>query len=50
MDMPWVFLKEFSYTLTAPLVSCLDITSNSVQRWNFEVGMSSGEKVDELRI
>ena len=34
----------------APLISCLDIMSNHVQRQNFEVGMSSGEEVDELRI
>jgi hypothetical protein len=50
MDTPWVFSKEFSYMLMAPLVSHLDIMSDRVRRRNFEVGMSSGEEVDELRI
>ena len=45
-----MFSKEFSYMLMAPLLSCLDIVSNCVQRQNLEVGMSSGEEVDSLRI
>jgi len=50
MDLSWVFLKELSYTFMALLVSCLDIASNSVGRGNFEVGVSSHEEIDELRI
>ena len=50
MNMPWVLSKERSYTLTALIVCCLDITSNGVRRWNFEVGVSSCEEVDELGI
>jgi len=34
----------------ALLVSCLDIALNSVGRGNFEVGVSSREEIDELRI
>ena len=49
-DMPWMFLKEFGYTLTAFLVSHLDIMLNSVWRWNFEVGVSSCEEVNEFGI
>jgi len=36
--------------LMALLVSCLDIALNSVWRWDFEVGMSSFEKINKLRI
>jgi len=36
--------------LMALLVSCLDIVSNSVWRWNFEVGVSSSEEIDKLRV
>jgi len=50
MDMPWVILKDFGYTLMVFLVSLLDIASNSVWRWNFEVGVSSHEEVNEFRI
>ena len=50
MDLSWVILKELGYTLTALLISCLDITSNGVWRWNFEVGVSSSEEIDELRV
>jgi hypothetical protein len=50
MDMPWVLLKKIGYTLMALLVSQLDITLNSVWRWNFEVGVSSCEEVNKLGI
>jgi hypothetical protein len=46
MDPPRVILKELRNTLTALLVSGLDITSNSVWRRNFEVGVASSEEVD----
>jgi hypothetical protein len=45
-----VILKDFGYTLTTLLVSGLDVASNSVWRWNLEVGMSSCEEIDELGI
>ena len=45
-----MILKEFGYTLTAFLISHLDIALNSVWRWNFEVGVSSHEEVNEFGI
>ena len=50
MYQPCVILEEFGYTFTALHVSGLDIMSNSVWTWNFEVGMSSHGEVNELRI
>ena len=50
MYKPWVILKEFAYTFMALHVSCLDITLNSFWTWNFEVGMSGHEKVNELMV
>ena len=50
MDTPRVILKKCDYTLTALLISHLDITSDSVWRWNFEVGVSSREEARKLGI
>jgi hypothetical protein len=50
MDTPRVFFKEFDNTLAALLVSRLDVASNSVWRWNFEVGVPSREEVNEFGI
>jgi hypothetical protein len=50
MYMPGVILKEFGYTFMALHVRCLDVTSNGVWAWNFEVQMSGCEEVDELGV
>jgi hypothetical protein len=50
MDAPRVFLKKFGYAFMALLVSCLDIASNSVWRWDFEVGVSCCEEIDKLGV
>jgi hypothetical protein len=46
MDLPWVILKELCNMLMTLLVGGLGITSNSVWRRNFEVGVASSEEVD----
>jgi len=45
-----VVSEEFGYTFSALLVSCLDVTSNSVWRRDCEVGVSCREEVDKLRV
>jgi len=50
MYKPWVILKEFAYMFMALHLSCLDITLNSFLTGNFEVGMSSNEKFNELGV
>ena len=42
--------EEFGYMFLALLVSCLDVTSNSVWRRACEVGVSCCEEVDELGV
>ena len=43
-------LEEFGYAFSALLVSCLDVTSNSVWRRDCEVGVSCHEEVNKLRV
>ena len=45
-----MILKKFGYAFTALLVSRLDIASNSVRRWDFEVGVSCREEIDKLGV
>ena len=50
VETPWVVSEEFGYMFSALLVSCLDVTSNSVWRRDCEVGVSCREEVDKLRV
>ena len=45
-------LEEFGYTFSALLISCLDVTLNSVWRRDCEVGVSCHEEVtvNKLRV
>jgi hypothetical protein len=50
MNAPRVILKKFAYAFAALLISRLDITSNSVWRWDFEVRVSCREEIDKLGV
>jgi hypothetical protein len=50
MDMPRVILKKCGYVFMALLVSCLDIMSNGVWRWDFEMGVSCCEEMYKLGV
>jgi hypothetical protein len=43
-------LKKFGYVFTALLVSHLDTMSNSIWRWDFEVGVSCCEEINKLMV
>ena len=43
-------LKEFGYVFPALLISCLDIASNSVWRWDFGVGVTCREEIDKFGV
>ncbi len=45
-----MFVKELDCVFATLQICRFDVTKNSVQRWDFKVGVSSYKKIGEFRI
>jgi hypothetical protein len=50
MNTFYVIAKKLDYTLTALLISHIDVMSNGAWRWDLEVRVSHCKEVNKLRV